>query len=83
MVTERNFSANRFLKAWNPLQHNRCLEMNAISSMIYWRIAASLPTFLLLAVVAMIATGVQRYVTPAGGLQLPLATSLCKPVKES
>jgi iron complex transport system substrate-binding protein len=42
--------------------------------MVYRRIAASLPTFFLLAVVATIAAGVQRYATPAGGLQLPLAT---------
>lgn len=37
------------------------------------RIAALLPPFLLIAVVGTVAAGVQRYVSPPSGLQLPLA----------
>jgi iron complex transport system substrate-binding protein len=42
--------------------------------MIYRRIGALLPPLLLIAVVATIAAGVQRYASPPGGLQLPAAT---------
>ena len=41
--------------------------------MLHQRTAALLPAFLLIAVVAAIATGVQRYASPPGGLQLPVA----------
>lgn len=42
--------------------------------MVHPRIAALLPPFLLIAVVATIAAGVQRYASPLGGLQLPIST---------
>jgi len=41
--------------------------------MSYRRISALVPPFVLVAVVAAIAAGVQRYASPPGGLQLPVA----------
>jgi iron complex transport system substrate-binding protein len=41
--------------------------------MVYQRIASLLPPLLLTAVVVTIAAGVQRYASPMGGLQLPVA----------
>jgi iron complex transport system substrate-binding protein len=42
--------------------------------MSYRRISVFIPPFLLICMVAAIATGVQLYASPPGGLQLPLAT---------
>ncbi len=42
--------------------------------MVYRRIGTLVPPFVLIAMVATIAAGVQRYASPTGGLQLPVAT---------
>lgn len=42
--------------------------------MTYRRFGTLVPPFVLIAVVATIAAGVQRYASPPGGLQLPVAT---------